>query len=173
MVATGPVPRPGALVQCRRAPAASVLCNAPPPPRASHPAGDHRHQGPQRPRERVACTRTGARGRPVPAPRRTTMSHPIDDAEQLIANAEEEFPPPLRSLLIAKLRKGEHIDDAAEDLGMTPQQVFSAARILASFGDQLDATLTAERDPDLPHGTVTGRSEERRVGKEARSGSPS
>ncbi|WP_017539886.1 MULTISPECIES: hypothetical protein [Nocardiopsis] len=84
------------------------------------------------------------------------MSHPIDDAEQLIANAEEEFPPPVRSRLIAKLRKGTHIDDAARELGLTPQRVFSAARILGQFGEQLDATLTAERDPALPHGTVTG-----------------
>ncbi|GAB3497249.1 hypothetical protein [Nocardiopsis coralliicola] len=84
------------------------------------------------------------------------MSHPIDDAEQLIANAEEEFPPSLRSRLIAKLRKGEHIDDAAHALGTSPRHVFAAARILGAFGDQLDATLAAERDPDLPHGTVTG-----------------
>ncbi|MDA8370108.1 MAG: hypothetical protein M0026_09570 [Nocardiopsaceae bacterium] len=84
------------------------------------------------------------------------MSYPIDDTEQLIANAEEELPPSTRSRLIAKLRKGVHIDDAARELGVSSKRVFSAARILNSFGDQLDATLTAERDPDLPHGTVTG-----------------
>ncbi|GAA1781103.1 MULTISPECIES: hypothetical protein [Streptomonospora] len=84
------------------------------------------------------------------------MSQPIDDTEQLIANAEEELPPSTRSRLIAKLRKGVHIDDAARDLGVSPQRVFSAARILTTFGEQLDATLTAERDPDIPHGTLTG-----------------
>ncbi|GAA3756865.1 hypothetical protein HDA32_005905 [Spinactinospora alkalitolerans] len=84
------------------------------------------------------------------------MSQPIDDAEKLIATAEEEIPPPTRSRLIAKLRTGVHIDDAARDLGVSPQRVFAAARILSAFGDQLDATLTAERDPGLPHGTVTG-----------------
>ncbi|GAA2009941.1 hypothetical protein GCM10009799_42510 [Nocardiopsis rhodophaea] len=84
------------------------------------------------------------------------MSYPIDDTEQLIANAEEELPPSTRARLIAKLRKGMHIDDAARELGVSPQRVFSAARILGHFGEQLDATLTAERDPDLPHGTVTG-----------------
>lgn len=84
------------------------------------------------------------------------MSYPIDDAERLIAHAEEELPPPTRSRLIAKLRKGVHIDDAARELGVSTGRVFSAARILTTFGEQLDATLTAERDPDLPHGTVTG-----------------
>ncbi|WP_046472197.1 hypothetical protein [Allosalinactinospora lopnorensis] len=84
------------------------------------------------------------------------MSHPIDDTEQLIANAEQEIPPSIRSRLIAKLRMGVHIDDASRELGVNPQRVFSAARILSAFGDQLDATLTAERDPELPHGTVTG-----------------
>ncbi|TDQ52329.1 hypothetical protein [Actinorugispora endophytica] len=84
------------------------------------------------------------------------MSYPIDDADQLIATAEEEMPPSTRSRLIAKLRMGVHIDDAARELGVSPQRVFSAARILSAFGFQLDATLTAERDPHLPHGTVTG-----------------
>ncbi|WP_116247918.1 hypothetical protein [Nocardiopsis sp. FIRDI 009] len=84
------------------------------------------------------------------------MSYPIDDAEQLIANAEAEMPPSTRSRLIAKLRMGKHIDDAASELGITPRTVFSTARILQSFGDQLDATLTEQRDPALPHGTVTG-----------------
>jgi hypothetical protein len=84
------------------------------------------------------------------------MSQHFDDTEQLIATAEEEFPPATRSKLIAKLRMGAHIDDAARDLGATPNRVFAAARLLTAFGDQLDATLTAERDPDLPHGTVTG-----------------
>ncbi|GAB3206240.1 hypothetical protein ACQEU5_08790 [Marinactinospora thermotolerans] len=84
------------------------------------------------------------------------MNYPIDDAEELIANAEEEFPPAMRSRLIAKLRMGMHIDDAARDLGLTSQRVFAAARILSAFGDQLDATLTDQRDPSIPHGTVTG-----------------
>ncbi|MDA0568061.1 hypothetical protein LG943_27625 [Streptomonospora sp. S1-112] len=84
------------------------------------------------------------------------MSYPMNDTEQLIANAEEELPPPTRSRLIAKLRKGVHIDDAARELGVSTQRVFSAARILTTFGEQLDSTLTAERDPALPHGTVTG-----------------
>ncbi|GAA3739134.1 hypothetical protein [Salinactinospora qingdaonensis] len=84
------------------------------------------------------------------------MSYPIEDAEDLIANAEEELPPSIRSRLIAKLRTGAHIDDAAKDLGVSPQRVFAAARILSDFGEQLDATLTSERDPELPHGTITG-----------------
>jgi hypothetical protein len=84
------------------------------------------------------------------------MSQPIDDTQRLIAHAEEELPPSTRSKLIAKLRMGVHIDDAARDLGVSPQRVFSNARILGAFGEQLDATLTAERDPALPHGTVTG-----------------
>lgn len=84
------------------------------------------------------------------------MSHPIDDTEQLIANAEAQMPPSTRSRLIAKLRMGRHIDDAAAELDIRPKQVFSTARILTPFGDQLDATLTAQRDPALPHGTVTG-----------------
>ncbi|RCV49159.1 hypothetical protein [Marinitenerispora sediminis] len=84
------------------------------------------------------------------------MSYPIDDAEQLIATAQEELPPSTRSRLIAKLRMGIHIEDAARDLDVSVQRVFATARILSAFGDQLDATLTAERDPDLPHGTVTG-----------------
>lgn len=84
------------------------------------------------------------------------MNYPIDDADQLIASTEEEFPPSMRSRLIARLRMGVHIDDAARELGVSPQRVFSAARILPAFGTQLDATLTTERDPELPHGTVTG-----------------
>ncbi|MFC4564102.1 hypothetical protein ACFO4E_19760 [Nocardiopsis mangrovi] len=84
------------------------------------------------------------------------MSQPMDDTERLIANAEEELPASTRSRLIAKLRMGHHIDEAARDLGVSPQRVFSTARILKPFGDQLDATLTAERDPKIPHGTVTG-----------------
>ncbi|GLU49884.1 hypothetical protein [Nocardiopsis ansamitocini] len=84
------------------------------------------------------------------------MSYPIDDTNQLIANAEEELPPATRSRLIAKLRMGAHIDEASRDLGVSPQQVFAAARILGAFGEQLDTTLTAERDPSLPHGTLTG-----------------
>jgi hypothetical protein len=84
------------------------------------------------------------------------MSHPIDDTEQLIARAEAQMPPSTRSRLIAKLRMGRHIDDAAAELDISPKQVFSTARILTPFGDQLDATLTAQRDPALPHGTVTG-----------------
>lgn len=84
------------------------------------------------------------------------MNYPVDDAEQLIEAMEREFPPSTRSKLIAKLRMGVHLDDAARELGVTPQRVFSAARVLSAFGSQLDATLTAERDPDLPHGTVTG-----------------
>ncbi|PDP88404.1 hypothetical protein CQJ94_06305 [Glycomyces fuscus] len=84
------------------------------------------------------------------------MSYPIDDAEQLIANAEAEMPPSTRSRLIAKLRMGKHIDDAAAELDVSPAQVFSTGRILTAFGDQLDFTLTEQRDPSLPHGTVTG-----------------
>ncbi|MBB4935512.1 hypothetical protein F4561_006406 [Lipingzhangella halophila] len=84
------------------------------------------------------------------------MKHPIDDTEQLIANAEQEVPPSVRSRLIAKIRTGAHVDDAARELGVNPRRVFSAARILSAFGEQLDTTLMAERDPDLPHGTVTG-----------------
>lgn len=84
------------------------------------------------------------------------MSYPIDDAEQLIANAEARMPPSTRSRLIAKLRMGKHVDDAANELEISPKQVFSTARILASFGEQLDATLTEQRDPGLPHGTVSG-----------------
>ncbi|MDS1272642.1 hypothetical protein RIF23_20350 [Lipingzhangella sp. LS1_29] len=84
------------------------------------------------------------------------MSYPMDDTEQLIAAATEELPPSLRSRLIARLRKGEHVDDAARDLGVKPRRVFAAARLLTSFGAQLDETLLAERDPELPHGTVTG-----------------
>lgn len=84
------------------------------------------------------------------------MSYPIDDVEQLIANAEAEMPPSTRSRLIAKLRMGKHIDEAARELDVSPKQVFNAARILSAFGDQLDATLTDQRDPELPHGTVTG-----------------
>lgn len=84
------------------------------------------------------------------------MSYPINNTEELIANAEEEFPPSLRSRLIAKLRMGTHIDDAARELDVTPQRIFSAARLLSAFGEQLDSTLTTERDPSLPHGTVTG-----------------
>ncbi|CAL9491151.1 hypothetical protein SUDANB121_03255 [Nocardiopsis dassonvillei] len=84
------------------------------------------------------------------------MSHPIDDVEQLIANAEAEMPPSTRSRLIAKLRMGKHIDEAAAELEISPRQVFSTARILQPFGEQLDSTLIAQRDPSLPHGTVTG-----------------
>lgn len=84
------------------------------------------------------------------------MSYPVDDTEQLIAHAEEEVPPSTRSRLIARLRKGDHIEDAARELGVNPQRVFAAARILTAFGEQLDETLMAERDPGLPHGTVTG-----------------
>lgn len=84
------------------------------------------------------------------------MSYPIDDAEQLIANAEAQMPPSTRSRLIAKLRMGKHIDDASAELGISPTQVFSTARILSAFGDQLDSTLTEQRDPSLPHGSVTG-----------------
>lgn len=84
------------------------------------------------------------------------MNYPIDDVDQLISTAEEELPPSTRSRLIAKLRMGVHIDDASRELGVSPRQVFSAARILSAFGVQLDDTLTAERDPLLPHGTVTG-----------------
>ncbi|WP_028648590.1 hypothetical protein [Nocardiopsis sp. CNT312] len=84
------------------------------------------------------------------------MSYPIDDAEQLIANAEAQMPPSTRSRLIAKLRMGKHIDDAASELETSAKQVFSTARILKPFGEQLDATLTEQRDPSLPHGTVTG-----------------
>ncbi|MEY9214488.1 hypothetical protein NI17_019545 [Thermobifida halotolerans] len=84
------------------------------------------------------------------------MSYPVDDTEQLIEAVEKELPPSTRSRLIAKLRMGVHIDDAARELGVSPQRVFSAARVLGAFGAQLDATLTAERDPGLPHGTVTG-----------------
>ncbi|MEU0492843.1 hypothetical protein ACOQFV_29545 [Nocardiopsis changdeensis] len=84
------------------------------------------------------------------------MSHPIDDVEQLIANAEADMPPSTRSRLIAKLRMGKHIDEAAAELDISPKQVFSTARILQPFGEQLDSTLTAQRDPSLPHGTVTG-----------------
>lgn len=83
------------------------------------------------------------------------MSRPSHDADQMIANAEEEVPPPTRSKLIAKLRMGAHIDDAARELGVSPRRVFAAARLLTAFGDQLDATLTRERDPELPHGTMT------------------
>lgn len=83
------------------------------------------------------------------------MTHPTDDADQMIANAEEEVPPATRSRLIAKLRKGEHIDDAARELGVSPKRVFAAARVLGAFGEQLDATLTSERDPALQHGTMT------------------
>ncbi len=84
------------------------------------------------------------------------MSYPIDDAEQLIANAEAQMPPSIRSRLIAKLRMGKHIDDAAAELEVSPKLVFSTARILTAFGEQLDATLTEQRDETLPHGTVTG-----------------
>ena len=84
------------------------------------------------------------------------MSYPIDDAEQLIANAEAQMPPSIRSRLIAKLRMGKHIDDAAAELEVSPRLVFSTARILTAFGEQLDATLTEQRDETLPHGTVTG-----------------
>ncbi|OLT30435.1 hypothetical protein BJF83_24865 [Nocardiopsis sp. CNR-923] len=84
------------------------------------------------------------------------MNHPIDDAEQLIANAEAQMPPSTRSRLIAKLRMGKHLDDAASELEITARAVFATARILQSFGDQLDATLMEQRDPSLPHGTVTG-----------------
>ena len=84
------------------------------------------------------------------------MNYPIDDVEQVIEATEREFPPSTRSRLIAKLRKGIHLDDAARELGTTPQRVFAAARVLREFGDQRDATLMAERDPALPHGTVTG-----------------
>jgi hypothetical protein len=91
-----------------------------------------------------------------PAHSRKPMNHPVDDAEQLIEAVEREFPPSTRSRLIAKLRKGIHFDDAARELGLSPQRVFSAARVLNAFGSQLDATLLAERDPALPHGTLTG-----------------
>ena len=84
------------------------------------------------------------------------MSYPIDDAEQLIANAEAQMPPSIRSRLIAKLRMGKHVDDAAAELEVSPKLVFSTARILTAFGEQLDATLTEQRDETLPHGTVTG-----------------
>ncbi|MBQ1083342.1 MULTISPECIES: hypothetical protein [Nocardiopsis] len=84
------------------------------------------------------------------------MSYPLDDAEQLIANAEAQMPPSTRSRLIAKLRMGKHIDDAAKELDISPKQVFSTARVLKPFGEQLDATLTSQRDPSLPHGSVTG-----------------
>ncbi|MBB6122013.1 hypothetical protein [Nocardiopsis algeriensis] len=84
------------------------------------------------------------------------MNYPIDDAEQLIENAEAEMPPSTRSRLIAKLRMGRHIDEAAAELDLSPGKVFSTARILKPFGEQLDATLTDQRDPSLPHGTVTG-----------------
>lgn len=83
------------------------------------------------------------------------MIHRTDDADQMIANAEEEVPPATRSRLIAKLRKGEHIDEASRELGVSPKRVFAAARVLRSFGEQLDATLTGERDPELHHGTMT------------------
>lgn len=84
------------------------------------------------------------------------MSYPIDDTDDLIAHAEEEVPPSVRARLIARLRKGDHIEEAARDLGVSPQRVFAAARILTAFGEQLDETLLAERDPNLPHGTLTG-----------------
>ncbi|MEU3020987.1 hypothetical protein ABZ635_26795 [Nocardiopsis sp. NPDC007018] len=84
------------------------------------------------------------------------MSYPLDDAEQLIANAEALMPPSTRSRLIAKLRMGKHIDDAAKELEISPKQVFSTARVLKPFGEQLDATLLDQRDPSIPHGSVTG-----------------
>lgn len=84
------------------------------------------------------------------------MSYPIDDTEQLIAAAAEELPPSLRSRLIARLRRGEHFDDAARELGVKPRRVFAAARLLPTFGEQLDDTLWSERDPQLRHGTMTG-----------------
>ena len=65
------------------------------------------------------------------------MSYPIDDAEQLIANAEAEMPPSTRSRLIAKLRMGKHIDEAAAELDVSPAQIFSTGRILTAFGDKL------------------------------------
>ena len=72
------------------------------------------------------------------------MSYPIDDAEQLIANAEAQMPPSIRSRLIAKLRMGKHVDDAAAELEVSPKLVFSTARLLTAFGEQLDATLQGE-----------------------------
>lgn len=92
----------------------------------------------------------------LPAHLQDTMSYPIDDGDQAVANAEEELPPSTRSRLIAKLRKGDHVDDAARELGVSPRRLFAAARILTAFGEQLDETLLAERDPSLPHGSVTG-----------------
>lgn len=84
------------------------------------------------------------------------MRHQTDDAENAVANAERELPPSVRGRLIAKLRTGAHVEDAARELGINPQRLFSTARMLPSFEEQLDATLLTERDPELPHGTVTG-----------------
>jgi hypothetical protein len=84
------------------------------------------------------------------------MRYPIDNGERAAAEAEDELPPSLRSRLIARLRKGEHVEDAARELGVSPPRLFAIARLLPSFAEQLDETLEAARDPALPHGTVTG-----------------
>src|SRR5699024_6479779 len=84
------------------------------------------------------------------------MRDHIDDVEQLLARAEAQMPPSVRPRLLAQPRMGKHIDDAAAELEVSPKLVFSTARILTAFGEQLAATRTEQRDETLPHGTVTG-----------------
>ncbi len=67
-----------------------------------------------------------------------------------------QFPPKIRSRVLALIAAGVHITDAAAALKTSQQAIHHYARVHPEWGAELDEALFAGRSPDVPHGTETG-----------------
>lgn len=65
----------------------------------------------------------------------------------------ERFTPEVERTLLAALRSGVPLAQAAEQVGMTQQTMFGRARFDRAWAVRLDRALMAGRDEDLGHGT--------------------
>lgn len=75
------------------------------------------------------------------------------DRERKKAIAEAVFPPARRADLLRRLAAGEHLTDACQALDLSVHRVYGFKKYDDTWGEQLDAALTAGRVPDLAHGT--------------------
>ncbi|MFG1858438.1 helix-turn-helix domain-containing protein [Actinomadura geliboluensis] len=117
-------------------------------------ARDEGRQASRRTRDRDASRQSrGDPRRQKNGGKQTPREHNIRTRDQRRRKTLARFTPDAERALLAALRSGGPIAQAAEQVGMTPQTLFGRARFDRAWSVRLDRALMVGRDPGISHGT--------------------
>lgn len=108
------------------------------------------------PRPRTADHGTPARWRTGCRCSDCLAAHNAESRDLRRHAADRALPPAARRRILAAVRRGRSMTQAADAAGVTAQAIWGRARVDAGWRDQLNQALVAGRDPEVPHGTLSG-----------------